>query len=106
MNEKKPKDFLEAIKLLEAKLSQKQKDEMLEYNESEVGPSLYFSLGLWIMNNWITDVSSPLGQYILSKKPIDLDEYVHLIIKIYHRYLNGKPLKIDYEVKKLEEKTI
>jgi|SRR6478735_2417628 len=99
---KKPKDYQEAIKLLDAMLSQKQKDDMLEYDESEVGACLYFSLGIRIKNNWILDTSSPLGQHILSKNPKDIDEYVRLIIKIYHRYLNGKSIKLDAELHRIE----
>ena len=93
---------MDAVRLLDKILSLKEKDQIQEYNEAEVGPSMYFSLGLWIKDNWIMDYTSPLGQYILDKNPTDLDKYIFMIITIYHRYLNGKPLKIEAELQKIE----
>jgi hypothetical protein len=97
----KPINYNHAISLLDELLSIEQKREIQRCNELEVGAKMHFTLGLWIRNHWIYDMSSPLAQEIQKKVHVmGYDGYSSAIITIYHRHLNGKELKIEEEIEK------
>ncbi|MBL3658977.1 DUF6794 domain-containing protein [Fulvivirga sediminis] len=100
-NTVKPIDYHHAIILLDELLSNDQKVEISKCSEQEVGLKMHFTLGLWIRNNWINDISSPLGCHIQKNELVmGYDSYSTAIIIIYHRHLNGKDLNIEEEIEK------
>ena len=61
---------------------------------------LHYGLGMWIRNNWGLWGNSQLQQCLHDSGFIHPDDMSAIILKAYHRHLNGKKLNLKEEAKK------
>ena len=87
MNEKRPKTKEECFALLDAMLSEEDKNE-LKNCEDTIG--YHFTLGMWIRNNWGLWGGSRLQKYFLERGLKHPDDMSAAILKYYYDYLHGQ----------------
>jgi hypothetical protein len=90
--------FLELKKMLPEKTVTEMKSgpekDMIKY---------HFGLGTWMRNNWGLWAGSRLRDYLHKLGLRHPDDMSSVILKSFWRHLNGKPLKIDEQVKYYQE---
>jgi hypothetical protein len=64
---------------------------------------LHHSLGMWIRNNWGLWRNSKLKQYFLNNGIFHPDDMSGIILTSYHRYLNGKTIDLEEQIKKYQD---
>ena len=77
-------------------------------NKMKSGPEkdmikYHFGLGTWMRNNWGLWAGSRLRDYLHKLGLRHPDDMSSVILKSFWRHLNGKPLKIDEQVKYYQE---
>ena len=92
-----PKTKEECFVILDEMLSQEEKDEIAEMEDTI---ELHFWLGMWIRNNWIYPQSSEAVEALLKQFDDDADDdmplFVHpddyssMILDAYQEYLKSK----------------
>ena len=66
--------------------------------EDTIRRKLHFGLGRWILINWGLEDGSRISHYLKGKGISVPDDMVRVIIVTWHRYLNGRPLKLEEEI--------
>jgi hypothetical protein len=90
--------FLELKKMLPEKTVTEMKSgpekDMIKY---------HFGLGTWMRNNWGLWAGSRLREYFKKLGLAHPDDMSSVVLNSFWRHLNGKPLKVDEQVKYYQE---
>lgn len=95
-----PKNLEECYIELNKILDKKKLDEIKELSEKQFISNSHFGLGLWIRNNWGLWKESRLYVFFKTKGVFHPDDISGIILRSYHRYLNGKEIKLEKQKKK------
>ena len=72
--------------------------------EDSIRRKLHFGLGKWMLLNWGMEDGSRISHYLKQKGITLPDDMVEYIIVMWHRNLNGKPLKSDEEIGRIQKR--
>jgi hypothetical protein len=72
--------------------------------EEEIRRRLHFGLGRWILINWGLEDGSRISHSLKLKGISVPDDMVRVIIVSWHRYLHGKPLRLEEEIALIEKR--
>lgn len=72
--------------------------------EDSIRRKLHFGLGKWILVNWGLEDGSRISHYLKQKGITAPDDMVEFIIVMWHRQLNGEPLKQEEEIAMIEKR--
>lgn len=75
------------------------KTEIKNMSEKDFIVKTHFGFGRWIRNNWGLWGGSRLRTYFYELEIHHPDDMSGIILKSYHRYLNGKEIKLDEQIK-------
>ena len=89
-----PSDLQDCFKQLDKLLSSAEKKSFSSARENSLS-SYHMGLGLWMRNNWGLWKGSRLSNYFNKLGVLHPDDMSGIIIRYYHRYLNGHEFKID-----------
>jgi hypothetical protein len=78
-------------------------DQFKAMSESDAIASTHHSVGQYIRNQWGLWTGSPLKDYFTNKGLRHPDDMSGVIIMAFHRHLNGKPLNVDNEIKRIKK---
>ena len=94
-----PADINDAMRELEDITSVTSQNAYAERDEDFAVRRLYFSFGRWLGVNWSLYEGSRLSAYLNDLGVDAPDGQIEMLMRLYHRHLNGKPL----DVKQLAE---
>jgi hypothetical protein len=94
-----PKDLEDCFKQIDSFWDDSTKVEVKQLSESEFSANTHFGLGLWIRNNWQLWGGSRLSKYFNDLAIYHPDDMSGIIIISYHRYLLGKEIKLEEQIK-------
>lgn len=89
-----PSDLQDCFKQLDKLLTSAEKKSFASASENSLS-SYHMGLGLWMRNNWGLWKGSRLSNYFNKLGVLHPDDMSGIIIRFYHRYLNGHEFKID-----------
>jgi hypothetical protein len=72
--------------------------------EDSIRRKLHFGLGKWILVNWGLEGGSRISHYLKQKGITAPDDMVEFIIVMWHRQLNGDPLKTEDEIANIQKR--
>ena len=72
-------------------------------SENSAVATTHHSVGRWIRNQWGLWQGSPLKEYFLELGVEHPDDMSGIIIRCFHRHLNGKPLDIENEAERIKK---
>jgi|GEM_PF-488044 len=72
--------------------------------EDSIRRRLHFGLGKWILINWSLEEGSRISHYLKQKGITAPDDMVEFIIVMWHRQLNGVPLKQEEEIANIQKR--
>jgi hypothetical protein len=98
-----PKDPDDCFRKLNQFLADSDKLAIKSMAEDTFVTRYYFGLGFWLMNNWGLGAGSRLWVYFKSMGVSNNESIAGIILTSYYRYLNGKPINLDEQVKKDKE---
>jgi len=94
-----PKDLEECFQELTALLPPKDLAEFKSAPEGQACAEMHMGLGMWMRNNWGLWAGSRLSFYFADLGVFHPDDMSGVILRSFHRHLNGKPLKVEKQVK-------
>lgn len=71
--------------------------------EADAIVSTHHTVGKWIRNEWGLWQGSKLKDYFLGLGLTHPDDMSSIIIRGFHRHLNGKPMNIEEEIEKINK---
>jgi len=77
-------------------------DQFKKKNEDDAVASTHHSVGKWIRNEWGLWTGSQLKDYFVNKGLNHPDDMSGVIIRAFHRYLNGLPLDVENEINRIK----
>ena len=100
-----PYDIDDAMRELDEITSTTSQNKYAEREEDFVVHKLYFSFGRWLGLNWSLYEGSRLSAYFYDLGVDEADGQIEMLMRLYHRHLNGKPLNVkqlaeDYKAEK------
>jgi hypothetical protein len=72
--------------------------------EDSIRRKLHFGLGKWILVNWGLEDGSRISYFLKQKGIAAPDDQVEFIIVMWHRQLNGEPLKQEEEITAIQKR--
>lgn len=90
-----PGSLEESYAFLDAALTAEDIAYIKAMEEENVSAELHFSLGLWIRNNWLYPSNPSLNGQMYETGLSHTDDHSSLILRGYHRYLNGKDASME-----------
>ncbi|MEY4926123.1 MAG: hypothetical protein RI894_559 [Bacteroidota bacterium] len=99
-----PKDLEDALNQLDKLISEESKAKFKTHSEDESVHKLYFSLGRWIWTNWSLLDGSRLSEFFREYGIHHPEDIATIIIRSYHRRLNGKELNLKQQMEDLKAK--
>jgi hypothetical protein len=99
-----PKDLFDAMDQLDKLIDEPSRAKFKQVSEEEAVRRLYFSLGRWIWVNWSLLDGSRLSEYFREYGLHHGEDIATLIIRSYHRKLNGKDIDFKGQIAVLKEK--
>ncbi len=94
-----PKNLEDALAQLDKLIEPKAKASLTKVNEETAASRLHFSLGRWMMLNWQFYEGSRFSNYLHTAGVTFPDDKADLMIRAYHRHVNGKPIEFKELVK-------
>lgn len=98
-----PKNLDDCFRQMDIFWSDSTKNEIKSMTEGEFGGSSHFGFGLWMRNNWQLWSGSRLSKYFNDAGIQHPDDMSGIILKSYHRYLTGKEIKFNDQVKTYQD---
>ena len=100
-----PYDIDDAMRELDEITATTSQNEYARREEDFVVHRLYFSFGRWLGRNWSLYEGSRLSAYFRDLGIDAADGQIEMLMRLYHRHLNGKPLDVkqlaeDYKAEK------
>lgn len=99
-----PVDLQDAFTQLERLASTESLAFFREQSEDEVVARLFPKLGRWIILNWGFEGGSRLSHTLRTQGVYAPDDMSRLIMRSFHRYLNGQPLDVDGQILLIQER--
>ena len=90
-----PADINDAMRELDEITSTTSQNAYAEREEDFVVHKLYFSFGRWLGLNWSLYEGSRLSAYFYDLGVDAPDGQIEMLMRLYHRHLNGKPLDVE-----------
>jgi len=88
-----PKDIEDAFKELDQLSPPKELMKVKLADENLIAKKLHFGLGRWMSYNWNFELGSRFSHYLtINMNLIYTDDMIDFMLRVYHRYLNKKPL--------------
>lgn len=94
-----PRDLAECFQQIDAIWSDSIKNEIKELTENEFAAKTHFGFGRWIRNNWGLWGGSRLKKYFNEMGIYHPDDMSGIILDSYHRYLSGKEILLEEQLK-------
>lgn len=94
-----PSDINECLKFLDKILTDSEKEKIKTCNEMEYSLSYHFSIGLWIRNNWVLAIGSPLSRYFNKFFVHNPDSISDIILTAYYRHIHCQEIKFEELIK-------
>lgn len=98
-----PKDLNDALLQLHKLTDPQAKAKFKAMDEDDAVRKLFFSFGRWMTHNWSLYEGSRLSVALQQMGIHHPDDMVRVIIRLFHRSLNGKPLEIEALLKQVKE---
>ncbi|MEL6672029.1 MAG: DUF6794 domain-containing protein [Bacteroidota bacterium] len=98
-----PQDLQDCFREIEKLWDAGQKAEAKALAEKDFVGKSHFGLGGWMRNNWQFWGGSRLSRYFNELGLKHPDDMSGLILKSYHRYLHGRPLELETEIKRYQD---
>ncbi|MFK8056103.1 MAG: DUF6794 domain-containing protein [Saprospiraceae bacterium] len=89
-----PSDLIDAMKTLDEITPEDSKESYAAQSEDFVVERLFFSLGRWLAINWGMYDGSRFSRYLQNLGVDQPDGQKELVMRAYHRHLNGKELDV------------
>ncbi|MEX2235589.1 MAG: DUF6794 domain-containing protein [Cyclobacteriaceae bacterium] len=99
-----PSDVEDCFSQLDQMLDSKDKSEFKNLSEDEAGGRYHMGLGLWMRNNWALWRGSRLSNYFNKLGIKHPDDMSGIILRSYHRNLNGRDIQLDEQVREYQKK--
>jgi hypothetical protein len=99
----KPKDIDEAIEQLDKIIDNANKEEIKHLTEDEFSIGQHFALGMWIRNEWGLWKGKELFHFFDSLGVDHPDNMSGIILRCYHRHLNGNNIDLSGQIAKTKE---
>jgi hypothetical protein len=99
-----PKDLFDAMDQLDKLIDEPSRAKFKQVGEEEAVRKLYFSLGRWIWVNWSLLDGSRLSEYFREYGLHHGEDIATLIIRSYHRKINGKDIAFREQIDALKAK--
>ncbi|NQU73249.1 MAG: hypothetical protein HQ547_00875 [Candidatus Omnitrophica bacterium] len=93
-----PKNLNECYEELEKVLDKEELNEFKATKEEDL-VKYHFSIGRWIRNTWHLWGDAELKKYFNNMEIHHPDDMSGIIITSFHRYLNGKEIKLNEQIK-------
>lgn len=90
-----PKNLTDALNELDRLTEDSEANKLSAETEDLVASKLHFSLGRWMQMHWGLEEGSRLSHHFKEKGLSFPDDMMDLLIRCWHRHLNGKPLNED-----------
>lgn len=88
-----PKDLEDAFKELDQLSPPKELIKVKLASEDLIAKKLHFGLGRWMSYNWNFEQGSRFSHYLTTNMNLRYtDDMIDFMLRVYHRYLNKKPL--------------
>ncbi|WP_291725213.1 DUF6794 domain-containing protein [Bernardetia sp.] len=98
-----PKNLEECFKQIDSFWNDSTKLQVKEWTEDEFIAKTHFGFGRWIRNNWQLWGGSRLSKYFNQMGIYHPDDMSGIILDSYHRYLLGKEIKLEEQVKSYQD---
>ncbi|GIV32138.1 MAG: hypothetical protein KatS3mg030_440 [Saprospiraceae bacterium] len=98
-----PRDLNDALVQLHKLTDAASKAKFKAMSEDDAVHKLFFSLGRWMTHNWSLYEGSRLSVSLQQMGIHHPDDMVRVMIRLFHRSLNGKPLEIEALLKQVKE---
>lgn len=99
-----PKDLDDAFLELNSLSDAQSKTKFRIAQEELVAKKLHFGLGRWMEVNWSFEEGSRFSHFLTAYGLIYSDDMIDFMLRMYHRHLNGKPLKAQETAKEYIDK--
>jgi hypothetical protein len=97
-----PKNLDDCFAQLKRILSKEQVEDMKTGSEEDM-IDYHFGLGTWLRNNWGLWGGSRLSRWFNEKGIKHPDDMSGIILDSFRRHLNGKPIKLDEQIKHYQD---
>lgn len=94
-----PKGIKECFEQIDFYWTDSLKTEVKKMKEEDFSASAHFGFGRWMRNNWGLWGGSRLKTYFYEMEIYHPDGMSGIILDSYHRYLNGKEIKLEEQIK-------
>jgi hypothetical protein len=94
-----PKDLEECFKQIDSFWDDSTKVKVKQWTEDEFSANAHFGFGMWMRNNWQLWGGSRLSKYFNNLGIYHPDDISGIILDSYHRYLTGKEIKLEEQIK-------
>jgi len=98
-----PKDLEDCFKQIDRFWSKETKEKAKNLSEEEFTAVSHLGFGMWIRNNWQLWNGSRLSLYFNDMGIYHPDDMSDIILTSYHRYLNGKEIKLEEQIRFYQE---
>lgn len=98
-----PKDLTEAMSELDRLTDDSMAAVITLAPEDEIASKLHFSLGRWMQLHWGLEEGSRLAANLRTRGLSFPDDMMDLLIRCWHRHLNGKPTEEEVLITKYRE---
>lgn len=94
-----PKDLQDCFRQLDSMWADSIKMKVKAWSEDKFSIKTHFTTGWWMRNNWQLWGGSRLSKYFNELGIYHPDDMSGIILRSYHRYLNGKEIKLEEQIK-------
>jgi hypothetical protein len=94
-----PKDLEDCFKQIDSFWNDSTKIKIKQLTEDEFSGRLHRGFGMWMRNNWQLWGGSRLSKYFNERGVYHPDDMSGIILDSYHRYLTGKEIKLEEQIK-------
>ncbi len=94
-----PKDLEDCFKQIDSFWDDSTKIKVKQLTEDVFSARVHHGFGMWMRNNWQLWSGSRLSKYFNDLGIYHQDDMSGIILDSYHRYLTGKDIKLEEEIK-------
>ncbi len=94
-----PKDLEDCFKQIDSFWDDSTKVKVKQWSEDEFSGRAHMGFGMWMRNNWQLWGGSRLSKYFNDLGIYHPDDMSGIILDSYHRYLTGKEIKLEEQIK-------
>ncbi len=94
-----PKDLEDCFMQIDGFWDDSTKAMVKQWTEEEFSANAHFGFGMWMRNNWQLWGGSRLSKYFDELGIYHPDDMSGIILDSYHRYLSGKEIKLEEQIK-------